>query len=242
MLIHSKLPEKFWAEAILNANYVTNRTPTKNKENKTPFELWVGHIPSVRHMHCFGAKVYSLIKGQQKKFSDRAEEGIFLGYSETSKAYSIWLTKQNKLNITRDIKVLNEMYNNDKSSTQNEYLNLQENTNNTSDAIPISILQQTKINENIEEDNINIPFQQSNIEEGLNKADNSGTDYTEVPTIFHSRPQRERKPPKRLEEYVSDFCENENYDENSIEWQLHIRDEIKAHLKNDTWQIVERNN
>lgn len=68
MLIQSKLPESFWAEAILNANYVTNRTPSKITNYKTPFEIWVGRVPSVRHMHCFGAKVYALNKGQKKNF------------------------------------------------------------------------------------------------------------------------------------------------------------------------------
>uniref|UniRef100_A0A1X7VGK0 Retroviral polymerase SH3-like domain-containing protein n=1 Tax=Amphimedon queenslandica TaxID=400682 RepID=A0A1X7VGK0_AMPQE len=38
MLASSKLPKKFWAEAISTAVYIRNRCPTKVLPDKTPFE------------------------------------------------------------------------------------------------------------------------------------------------------------------------------------------------------------
>jgi hypothetical protein len=33
-----------------------------------------------------------------------------MGYSETSKAYRIWIPSKNKIEVTRDVKILNKMY------------------------------------------------------------------------------------------------------------------------------------
>ena len=38
MLLDSKLPQKFWGEAISTAVYLCNRSPTKALESMTPFE------------------------------------------------------------------------------------------------------------------------------------------------------------------------------------------------------------
>ena len=45
MLIGSKLPQQFWAEALTTAVYLLNRSPTKTLENRTPFEEWTGEKP-----------------------------------------------------------------------------------------------------------------------------------------------------------------------------------------------------
>jgi hypothetical protein len=46
-LIGSGLPKNLWAEAILSAVYLLNRSPTKALEIVTPAEKWYGLI-SVR--------------------------------------------------------------------------------------------------------------------------------------------------------------------------------------------------
>uniref|UniRef100_A0A2N9GEG7 Retrovirus-related Pol polyprotein from transposon TNT 1-94 n=1 Tax=Fagus sylvatica TaxID=28930 RepID=A0A2N9GEG7_FAGSY len=49
MLSSSNLPKSLWAEALKTAVYILNRVPTKAVP-KTPFELWKGWKPSLRHM------------------------------------------------------------------------------------------------------------------------------------------------------------------------------------------------
>ena len=40
MLIQTKLPQRFWVEALLTAVYLHNRSPTKGVTDMTPFEAW----------------------------------------------------------------------------------------------------------------------------------------------------------------------------------------------------------
>lgn len=43
LLLQSGLPPSFWAKA----NYTRNRCPTKKLEEKTPYEVWHGRVPTV---------------------------------------------------------------------------------------------------------------------------------------------------------------------------------------------------
>ena len=42
MLCHSKMPQRFWAEAVNTAVYLRNQSPTAALKDKVPFELWCG--------------------------------------------------------------------------------------------------------------------------------------------------------------------------------------------------------
>ena len=54
---------------------------------KTPYELWFGHLPSVKYFRIFGRKFYIKRDDDIGKFNPRSDEGMFLGYSLKSKAY-----------------------------------------------------------------------------------------------------------------------------------------------------------
>lgn len=59
------------------------------------------------HFGSFGCKVLVLDKNPNKgKFDSRAHKGIFVGYSDTSRGYRIWLPKTRKTIIARDVKFL----------------------------------------------------------------------------------------------------------------------------------------
>jgi len=53
MITHSSLPESLWGEALKIAVYIINRVPSKAVA-KTPYELWTGKKPSIRHLHILG--------------------------------------------------------------------------------------------------------------------------------------------------------------------------------------------
>ena len=53
MICHSTLPESLWGEALKTAAYILNRVPTKATA-KTPYELWTGRKPSLKHLHVWG--------------------------------------------------------------------------------------------------------------------------------------------------------------------------------------------
>lgn len=55
MLTESGAPKYLWGEAVLNAVYVTNRSPTEAiKGNQTPAERWHGEKPDVTKLRVFG--------------------------------------------------------------------------------------------------------------------------------------------------------------------------------------------
>ena len=53
MLSSSKLPKLLWTEALKTIVYILNSVPTK-VVTKTPFELFKGGKPSLRHMRIWG--------------------------------------------------------------------------------------------------------------------------------------------------------------------------------------------
>ena len=78
---------KYWREAVSTIAYTLNRVQVKKGINATPFELWYGHSPNVKHFKIFGCKCYILKESRNRKFDAKSEEGIFLGYSTTRKSY-----------------------------------------------------------------------------------------------------------------------------------------------------------
>jgi hypothetical protein len=77
--------------------------------------MWNGRIPSVRHLRVFGSTCYALIpKEQRNKPGARSWKCIFLGYSNTTKAYHICDEVNKKFIISRDVIFL-ESTKNDKT-------------------------------------------------------------------------------------------------------------------------------
>jgi hypothetical protein len=67
MLADSKLPQKFWAEALSTAVYLRNRSPTKAVQGMTPFESWTGEKADVKHFRVFRCVAYSHITKDERK-------------------------------------------------------------------------------------------------------------------------------------------------------------------------------
>ena len=109
LLLESNFPPSFWAEAIATANYLRNRCPSKSLTGKTLFEVWIGKPPGLHHLKTFGSQGHCLDKTPEKdKFQQHTRNCIFLGYSEESKGYRVWLTNERKIEITGDVILLNE--------------------------------------------------------------------------------------------------------------------------------------
>ena len=108
MLGYSKLPPKFWAEALSTAVYLRNRSPTKAVEGMTPFEAWVGEKPNVGHLRTFGCVAYAHVaKDERKKLDAKARKCVFLGYGTETKGYRLYDPKRAKVFFSRDV-VFNE--------------------------------------------------------------------------------------------------------------------------------------
>ncbi|GJZ22640.1 ribonuclease H-like domain-containing protein [Tanacetum coccineum] len=91
MQANSKSPITFWAEVVNTACYVQNRVLVINPHNKTPYELFLGRKPALSFMRLFGYPVTTLNTiDHLGKFDGKADEGFFVGYSTTSKAFRVF--------------------------------------------------------------------------------------------------------------------------------------------------------
>ena len=59
---------------------------------KTPYDLFRERKSNISYFHPFGCKCFVLNNGKDKlgKFDAKSDEGIFLGYSLTSKAFRVF--------------------------------------------------------------------------------------------------------------------------------------------------------
>ncbi|GKD21966.1 retrovirus-related pol polyprotein from transposon TNT 1-94, partial [Tanacetum coccineum] len=94
MLADSKLLTTFWAEAVSTACYVQNRVLVVKPHNKTPYELFRGFKPALSFMRPFGCHVTILnTLDSLGKFDGKSDEGFFVRYSLSSKAFRAYNTR-----------------------------------------------------------------------------------------------------------------------------------------------------
>lgn len=138
MLIDAKAPMHLWAEAVNTANYLANRSVNSAIENKTPFEKWVLRKPCLNHLHPFGSKAFILKKGPRgHKFAPKAIPGMFAGYSDTSKAYRVYVPK--KIIISADVKVVKVNYYKSPTDVNNFEYNKNTNCDSVSETMKTQI-------------------------------------------------------------------------------------------------------
>ena len=107
MLNEQNIPQKFWCNAVDTSTYILNRVLIRPFLNKTPYELYKGKKPTLGYFRVFGSKCFILnTKDYLTKFDPKSYEGVFLGYSQNSKAYIVLnketLRVEESLNITFD--------------------------------------------------------------------------------------------------------------------------------------------
>ncbi|GJQ92582.1 putative ribonuclease H-like domain-containing protein [Tanacetum coccineum] len=98
MLADSKLPTTFWAEAVSTSCYVQNRILVVKPHNKTPYELFRGFKPALSFMRPFGCHVTILnTLDSLGKFDGKSDEGLFISYSLSSKAFRVCNTRTRRV-------------------------------------------------------------------------------------------------------------------------------------------------
>lgn len=105
LLKASSLSNGFWVEALFCFTYVWNRI-CHCSQNKTPFELYGGRKPSVKHLREFGATAYIQTPKQlRNKLEMRSKKGILVGYAMKTKGYRIWLPTERKVVETINVRI-----------------------------------------------------------------------------------------------------------------------------------------
>ena len=91
MLLNKQIPRKFWGEVVNISCYIVNRIYFRAGMKKTAYEIWNGKKPKVKYFRVFGCKCYILNDRENLgKFDAKSDEGIFLGYSTSSRAYRVY--------------------------------------------------------------------------------------------------------------------------------------------------------
>jgi hypothetical protein len=105
MLYDQDLRKFLWAEACNTATYIQNKSPHMVLGRKIHEEVFTGKKPEVGHFRIFGCLVYYHVPSEKRtKLEATAEKGIFVGFSETSKAYRVYILALRKTVIRRDVK------------------------------------------------------------------------------------------------------------------------------------------
>jgi hypothetical protein len=232
-----------WAEATMTTIYVQYTSPHCILKNMTQEEDFSSKKPNVENLRIFGCPVYSHIpKDQRNKLEPSGKKGIFMGYSDSSKAYRIYIPEQHKIKVSRDV-TFNERMAFRKSIEENieeeeiEELN-EESTENLNDKkeLPDHPMEPC---ENIDSDIIpktkKIP---SWIEATLQDAERlkvlEGT-------------LRKSKRPKRFSSYAAYMMKLLDEEPTTFEeavqkeqWKEAMTEKNRSIMKNEVWEIIPR--
>ena len=91
VMLHSKnIPLRFWAEAVNTTVHVISQLYLTPRTKNASYEIWTGIKLIVKYFRTFGSKCYILSDREHlRKFNSQSDEGIFLAYSLTIKAYQV---------------------------------------------------------------------------------------------------------------------------------------------------------
>ena len=105
LLLHHKVPQRFWEDAILAACYLINRMPSSVLHDQIPHSILLPTpplfylLPRVFGCVCF---VHILTPGQDK-LSAKATKCVFLGYSHLQRGYRCYSPDTNRYFISADV-------------------------------------------------------------------------------------------------------------------------------------------
>ena len=86
----SSLHIRLWGEALKTAIYLLDRIPTK-ATIKTPYELWRGRKPSLKHLHIWGCPAQARpYVPKERKLDFRTISFYFVRYSEKSWGFKLY--------------------------------------------------------------------------------------------------------------------------------------------------------
>lgn len=237
LLIDSKLPNKFWAEAVHNANYTFNRIP-RNGLELTPFELLFNETPEA-DFHRFGSEIYVMTPYEKrKKLDSKAEKMRFLGHDDASKGFRV-LDDNGAIRISRDIKFINS-YTNETAGEDTKGGEIDETD------------KESEIDSESEYDSVNDVSSDCILIESDEAVNQSPTiasptqaiSSTRSPPNTRSRGKNDATKDRALLNAVKPTLEPRSYEEamsspNCDEWKKAINEEIKSIEENETWTLTE---
>ncbi|XP_010476022.1 PREDICTED: uncharacterized protein LOC104755356 [Camelina sativa] len=235
MIHENQVPKKFWAEALNTACYIINRVYVRINTTKTPYELWKGKTPNLSYFHVFGCKCYILNdKDYLGKFDSRSDDGMFLGYAESSTSFRVYDKRtgviMESVNVVFDdrsgsvgndddsdsdtepeiaTKTRNDESEVEASVSKSEGLQLVHKNHSASDVIG-------DLNEKMKTRGVKIDFQKMT------------SYFTTLETVFYECFLSMIEPKNHVKAIEDDF------------WIIAMEEELEQFERNDVWELVRR--
>ena len=104
MMSDLDLPSSLWEKVASTVIYVQNRSSHTALGDKTPEEAFTSEKSEVGNLRIFYCHVYIHVSKEKRMKMDPSEKkGIFVGYSETTKDYYIYVPGQRYIEVRKDV-------------------------------------------------------------------------------------------------------------------------------------------
>ena len=230
MLADSKLPHRFWAEALSTYVYLKNQSPTKALDGVTPYEAWSGIKPDVSILRIFGCSAYPHVpKIERKKLDIKTRKCVLLSYGTNQKGYHLFDVKRKKIVHSRDVVFDETSLPDIEKETIIKYVELEVSEE--------PIVESTTTYGETEEMTVN----DQQTREPLPTSPN-------VSKEFPRRSTRLKQPPNRFDHSVivalddekdpSTFSEAKSVP-NKLKWEEAMKREMESLWSNEVWELVD---
>ena len=108
LLSGASISKWYWPYAGKTFVYLSNRTGTRVLDYKTPYEVFYGKVPDLKHLRVFGSLGTATTGEHKGKLETRGKPIMFLGYSEDERSYVVLWKEKNAIGTSRTVS-LDEM-------------------------------------------------------------------------------------------------------------------------------------
>ena len=252
LLLNTKLPKSMWTYAVMTAAYIRNRCYNQ-RTLQTPFFLLTNKQPDVSKMQVFGSVCYAYENVVKSKLDPRSRQGLFVGYDRTSPAYLVYHADTQSVKRYRCVVF-------DKSGGFSK-ANVQDSAYSDDELCDLSVRNvQNDVQNDVENDNVDV---QDGVEnDNVVEQDRVDNDNVDEQGDVRRNPARQRKMPKRFDDYVMDQNDNDKVHQNvdycyktvlgvpasyyealkspeAGKWQTAMEDEMQSLKDNETFEVTQ---
>lgn len=243
MLLESNLPKMLWTYAVMTAAVIRNRC-YNGRIRQTPYYALTGRKPDLSKMRVFGSACYAY-KQDKKKLDARCEKGIFVGYDKNSPAYLVYYPDTGKVLKHRLVRFVTKCVTEHQTQTD-----ISMSDDDFHGERYVSSQSKENVTDQIPEES----------HKPQNETKNQQCAQTEVVDHSMRYPQRNRRAPQYLSDYVSDvecddhiltnvdFCyrvcgvpqtfKDAMSSSESQMWARAMKEEINSLEENDTFTLT----
>ena len=217
-------PAGMWAELCQTAVYILNRTGKSSEENKTPWEVWTGKKPRIKHLRIIGSVCYAHVpSSKRRKMDKKAVRGYLVGY-DGDERYRIYIKEQHAVILSRDV-IFQEKLKNCKEPVEFE--------------LPISDEKSPHQNRDDE-----VQKEEAHVDEDEDEEEEQPTHHKLRDKSLLTKPKKFNDYVTTAEAYLTEINEPECYGEaiNSNDrehWISAMNSEMDSLARNQTWELTD---